>query len=496
MKFTPSFALLFLAVVCLTAAAVPARAGDDWKPVDPAHLALKAPVVEKDADAEALFWEVRVQDEWDGPDARTVLSHYVRIKIFTERGRESQSKIDIVFFGKNNIRDIAGRTIKPDGAIIELKKDAIFEREIIRVSGLKVKAKSFAMPGVEPGAIIEYRWREIRRTGYHLRLQFQRDVPVQLVKYYIKPIPSPVYKMRSLTLHGQTTPFTNEKDGFVSTMMTNVPAFREEPRMPPEDQVRAWILLFYSEQEKLTPEKFWKEHGKKVYEANKGAMKVSDEVRKAATEATGDASTPEQKLERLLDFCRTKIKNIHDDAAGFTDRDREKMKENKSPADTLKHGYGNSRNIDLLFAALATAAGFEARIANLPDRGDIFFDPSFPDDYFINTYDIAVRVNNEWRFFDPSSAYVPSGMLRWQQESQKALISDPKDPVFVDTPLSPAEKSRQKRTAKLRLTEDGTLEGDVRIEYPDIRPLSGGRPTTIARPISGKRICARASKRG
>jgi hypothetical protein len=37
-----------------------------WKPIDPAHVALKAPAVEKDADAEAFFWEVYFKDEWDG----------------------------------------------------------------------------------------------------------------------------------------------------------------------------------------------------------------------------------------------------------------------------------------------------------------------------------------------------------------------------------------------------------------------------------------------
>lgn len=35
----------------------------------------------------------------------------------------------------------------------------------------------------------------------------------------------------------------------------------------------------------------------------------------------------------------------------------------------------------------------------------------------------------------------------------------------MDTPLSAPEKSRERRTAKLKLGEDGTLEGDVRVEY-------------------------------
>ena len=65
-------------------------AGDDWRPVDPADLALKAPLVEKDADAEAIFWEVRLSDDVEGGGPRTVLRHYIRIKVFTERGRESE----------------------------------------------------------------------------------------------------------------------------------------------------------------------------------------------------------------------------------------------------------------------------------------------------------------------------------------------------------------------------------------------------------------------
>ena len=45
------------------------------------------------------------------------------------------------------------------------------------------------MPSVEPGVIIEYRWKEIRpnQLANNVRLQFQREIPVQFVKYYLKP---------------------------------------------------------------------------------------------------------------------------------------------------------------------------------------------------------------------------------------------------------------------------------------------------------------------
>src|SRR6185295_17441755 len=91
-------------------------------------------------------------------------------------------------------------------------------------------------------------------------------------------------------------------------------------------------------------------------------------------------------------------------------------------------------------------------------------------DYFLNLYfmlssNIAVRVGNGWRFFDPASQHVPLGMLRWQEEGGMALIVSPLMQVFGKTPVSIPEKSVQRRTATLRLSEDGTLEGDVRMEY-------------------------------
>ena len=462
--------ILPLTVVCLFLLAPRlVSAGDEWRPITPEELALKASVVEKDADAEALFWEVRLSDELDVDTPRTVLRHYVRIKVFSERGRESQSKVDIPFLSNWRVQDIAARTIKPDGTIIAVKKEDILERTIEKANGVKIKAKSFAMPALEPGAIIEYRWKEMRidRLANYIRLYFQRDVPVRLVKYYIKPLSFPgfEYGMRAQTFNAKATPFAKEKEGFYSVSMSDVPAFHEEPRMPPEDSVRPWMLIYYSKENKLEGAKYWQDFGKRVYEENKSRMKVSDEVRAASAAAIAGAVTPEEKLEKLFEFCRSKIKNVNDDASGMTSEERAKLKENKSPADTLKRGMGTGVDIDMLFAALAIAAGFDARVVRLSDRGDTFFDKGFPDDYFIQLFDIAVKVGDEWRFYDPASTYVPLGMLRWQEEAQEALLSDPKEPVWLRTPLSSPDKTRVKRTAKLTLNEDGTLEGDAQVEY-------------------------------
>ena len=475
----PAGALLALSL-CLfaLASATPAAGGDkDWKPVDPAQLAMTAPVVQKDADAEVLFWEVHVTYEDSGGEPATVLNHYVRIKIFNDRGREAHSKVDILApkaRGREyKIKDIAARTIKTDGTVVELKPEDVFERDVIKASGVKVKAKSFAMPGVEPGAIIEYRWREVRNgIRNYERFEFSRDIPVESVKYWVKPYKEALVNdegrpvgLRAQTFHTGAANFVKEKDGSYSMTQTNVPAFREEPRMPPEYAVRPWMLVYYSADSPTNPEQFWRDYGRRIAAAFKPLLKANDEVRKAASEAVGDAQAPEEKLQRLFDFVRARVKRYTDDASGLTAEQLKKIKENKSPSDTLKRGLGTAADIDLLFGALASAAGFDVRVACTSDREDIFFDRSTPNDYFIDPSSVAVRVGDGWRFFNPGSTYVTFGMLRWQEEGQATLIADEREPLWVSSPISPPEKSLEKRTGKFALDADGTLEGDVRIEY-------------------------------
>ena len=458
---------LFLGLILSVALEIDGADKLDWKPVDPALLTLKTPTVEKDAGAEALFWEVYVEDK----ENHTDLLHYIRVKIFNEHGQESQSKIELAYVGKNKIEDVVGRTIKPNGTISELKKDAIFDRVVASSRRLKVQTKSFAMPGVEPGSIVEYRWREVchKSNAYVLQLYFQRDIPIQQIKYYIKHPSDPelLRRMQVLTFNAPNTPLVREDNHFSSLTMTNVPAFHKEPEMPPEDQVRPWMLLYYVDPFYSTST-FWRETSKAVYERNKSKMKVDKEIRKVALETIAEAATHEQKLERLYDFCRTKVKNVNGDALVLDVHERNKLKENKSPSDTLKQGVGTGHDISILFSSLANAVGFDARLALLGDRSSLLSNRNLPfvtSLIYMNSYNVAVRVGDQWRFFDPAGTYIPNGMLRWQEEAMDALVSDPNREIFVRTPLSPPEKSNKRRTARLRLNEDGVIEGEVSVEH-------------------------------
>ncbi|MBA3693592.1 MAG: DUF3857 and transglutaminase domain-containing protein [Acidobacteria bacterium] len=465
--------LLSLLAVCWQAALAQDK---NWREVSPAELQLKTPTVETDADAEAIFWEVRVDDSSENELA---LKHYVRVKIFTERGREKYSKFDIPFTRGMKIKDIAARVIKSDGSIVEIGKQDIFEREIVKANKVKIKAKSFAVPNIEPGVIVEYRYREvIEDAGARgMTLVFQRDIPVQTLSYYYKPFnkKEPNYQSYNFS----DTKFVKDEKGFYLAQRTNVPSLKEEPRMPPSDMVRPWMKLqgvsvnltnvsafsiSFSIKDPSNPNSYWGAVGNENSGLTKFMNKSDKEIKRVAAEVTASAQAPEEKLRKLYEFCQTQIKNTSYDVS-LTDEQREKLPKIKSVADVLKNKQASSQFVDMLFGAMANSLGYETRVAFTGDRSKMFFQPDMTNESFIHPAAIAVKVGNDWQFFNPGVNFLPAGMLVWYEEDVWALLVGENNYSWVRTPLSGTNKTVSKRSGKFKLLEDGTLEGTVKMEF-------------------------------
>ncbi|HEX8289607.1 MAG TPA: DUF3857 and transglutaminase domain-containing protein [Pyrinomonadaceae bacterium] len=451
-------------------------AGEDWRPVTPAEMQMKTAKVEPDADAEAIFWEIRIDDSSSDELAR---NHYVRVKIFTERGREKYSKFDIPFTRGIKIKDIAARVIKADGTITEITNKDIFEREIVKAGKVKIKAKSFAIPNIEPGVIVEYRYREVidDAGAMGMDLPFQKEIPVQSLAYYYKPYnkKEPSYQAYNF----KDTKFIKDEKGYFLAKRENVPAFKEEPRMPPEDTVRPWMLLqgvrvnFTSVSEfgfsfvikdPSNPKSFWGAVGAERAGLVKFMNSPNKEIKKVAAEVTASATTDEEKLRKLYEYVQTQVKNTSFDVS-LTDEDRKKLPKLKELSDVLKYKTANSQYVDMLFGAMASSLGFETRVAFAANREKMFFHPDMTVESFVHPAAIAVRVGNEWKYFNPGVSLLPYGMLVWYEEDVWALLVGEKQFAWEKTPMTGIEKSVAKRTGKLKLLEDGTLEGTLREEY-------------------------------
>jgi uncharacterized protein DUF3857/transglutaminase superfamily protein len=443
----------------------------DWKPIDAAQLAMKAPRVQTDADAEALFWDVRVADEFSETStlgARTVFDHYVRIKIFTERGRDAYATVDLPYESGIQISDVAARTIKNDGSVVELKKGDIYERTVVKSNDVRVKAVSFAVPAIAPGTIVEYRWREIHSESIanYLELPFSREIPVQVTRYYVRPLqfPDNDYIMRAMSFNGDFAPMEPQKDGFTLLSLANVPADRDEPYSLPPLERRPWVLVYYQARTASSNLRDqYLEYSKTLFEESAKRTKTTNRIRTLAAEAVANTRSLDERITGLMRVTRRVVTRTDVDTA--TADQRRQAKTNRNADEVASRGLGTADDMRTLFIALAQSVGIDARIAATSNRAEFLQTPAHSNPYFLDGFLVALRNDDGWLFVDPANEHSASGTVRWNYTGQDALITDGRTVITARVPLAPASRSLKHRMGTFKLNEDGTIEGEWKLVY-------------------------------
>ena len=103
--------------------------------------------------APAIILYRQVDRDDDQPVPRE--DNYVRIKILTEEGRK-YANVEIPFLdGRQEVWKLKARTIKSNGVMADFD-GKVFEKELVKVRGVKILAKTFTLPDVQVGTIVEY----------------------------------------------------------------------------------------------------------------------------------------------------------------------------------------------------------------------------------------------------------------------------------------------------------------------------------------------------
>ncbi len=469
---------MHLALLWITASLLPAA---DWRPVAAEQLSLKTPKVDPNADAETIFWEAWVKDVSAGNGyLNHVVENYIRIKLYNDRAVEKYGNVEIPFNSeqKMSITQIRARTIQPDGSIVDLPGSAVKETLLAKSGRRNAKAKAFAMPALKPGSIIEYQWTEVfsEYVPRYVPLQVQREIPVWDVVYNVLPFTGFGFneRMGSYPFNCAPSPWEPVNDdvshrGFVRTRLNKVPAYVEEPVSPAEDDTKAWILLFYSETTKNKPADYWKATGKQLLADFRKTAKVNNDVKQMALQVAGSGSTPQEKADLLAAWCQTQIKNVNYSAEGMTNEMRsdffKNLKDEYGTGDTLKNKIGTSRHILALFYAMAEAAGLEPLYVRASSANSAIFRADFMDPFLLSNRVVAIKAGADYRYYNPAVPYLKPGMLDWDEQSQPALLADPKEPKLVVLPVTTPELSAIKRMAKLKISDEGKIEGTASLEF-------------------------------
>jgi Domain of Unknown Function with PDB structure (DUF3857) len=459
------FATLVVSVVAvLLCTASPVANADDWLPISPEELKMTSEPKAPGAPAIYLYRQV---DRFDLLNAGHEFN-YIRIKILTEAGRD-YANIEIPYQDKEFISTIRARTVRPDGSIVNFDGQ-VFKTTVTKNRDSKNLVKSFTVPDVQVGSIIEYRFTYDFEDHYIFDSRWIISAPLFTKKavFSLKPFDRwPVqWNWPAGLPDGATKPIQDPNSYVVKMTADNVPAFQEEEFMPPPNELKFRVNFVYNEDGFESDEsKYWKKFGKKQ---NDRAESFADK-RKAMTEAVASivspSDTPEVKLQKIYDRCQ-KIRNLsYEPRISSEQVKHDKMKFPENAEEVWKFAYGDGGQITWLFLGLARAAGFDAHPALVASRADHFFNPKRMDSRELDQNLVVVKLNGKDAFFAPGAAFTPYGLLPWIETGVDGRLLDKDGGSWVETPLPPSSATHIDRTANLQLSEDGSLEGRVTVTY-------------------------------
>jgi len=452
-----------------------AQTASPWLPVTKEDLELKDNPDRPGEPAMILYQEIQTDS------AQSVETHYTRIKIFTEKGRD-YGDISIPYVEKRKeVSDIQARTIGPDGQAEDFN-GTIYDRLVVKTRRFRFNEKYFTFANVQPGSILEYRYRlhiqeklpdVFKHPGNymipgayaypaaHWTIQhnlFVRNTHLVLQPYSSRaPMIVRAIRLPPASLSGL------KPDGTWQIDIPNVPAFHEEEKSPPKEALLGRISLFYIVGN-YSNEDFWRDLASwesREFEKFIGKSRV---VQEEANRLTAGSDSAEAKLRKLYDRVQQLRYVSFERSRTEKEQKNENLKPNKNAEEVLTRGYAFGNDANLLFAALARAAGFDAFIVRLASRDHGFFLPSLPDVGQLDAEAVGIRTESDTRYFDPATLYCPFDLLPWEETDTSGIRAAMYN-VQVRTPRGKSADAVIERRSSLKLEKDGTLNGRLEVRF-------------------------------
>ena len=447
-----------------------------WQPVSKEDLDLKDNPLDPGEAAMILYQEIQTDS------AKSFETHFVRIKIFRDEGRK-YANVEIPYFeNRIDVDNIQARSVKPGGQPVEFN-GAIFDKTVVRARRLKLSVKTFSLPDVGPGSIIEYSYRlhwhrgipDVFKhpEGYILDGSYafpaahwviQQDLFVRKTHLVIRPFsPSAHVEIRALHLP-EVSPPERQPDGTFQFDVQNIPAFHEEEQSPPEEALQGRMELFYLAGY-YSPQGYWSDMAKREFGEIQKFLEKSKSVHQEVGRLFAADDSPETKLRKLYARAQQIRYVSYEPTKTGKELKRENLKPNKTVDDVLTRGYGFANEINMLFVAMAREAGFNAFLVRVASRNKGEFMENVPDPSQLDAEVVEVWLDSQVLFLDPATLHCPFGLLPWEESDTQGIRLDGYRAGVVRTPRASSTDAVLERRASFKLNQDGSLQGTLDVTF-------------------------------
>jgi len=460
---------------------------EDWPSITDAERTVK------DCPGQPGAAAVYLRREQTSNDNDWTFKTFFRLKVLTPAGRD-YGIIEVPFSEAWRVKDIKARVIQPDGQVVPFAGE-IFEKTIIQVGRLRRLVKTFALPGLEVGSIIDCRYElkfDLNKSvsAGSLRLEkwkpeeggiptdrtfysyiaeiWDFDAPLYtfIAKYTYIPFRGGQFFSGGSSFHlawvsyGLLSGPPVMNNGRVELEVRSIPPHEREELAAPEEEGRMGVIFFICDTKVQSAADYWRlESGRwqNAVEKFLGARGVIFEESRALT---AEVSTPLDKLKSLYARAQA-IKNLSYEKDMTPTRRKElEIKDNRNVGEVLKRNAGLRSDITRTFVALARASGFTAEVARVVTRDDKLFHENILGLYGQFDSEVAiVEVDGREMYFDPATPGCPLGLLPWESTDTTIIQTGGMPGKFSSTPLDLPERSVIRRVLNLRLAADGGLSG-------------------------------------
>jgi hypothetical protein len=483
-----------LALLALwTAGRAAAAPSEDWPPISNAELAMKDCPGQPGAPAAYLYREQTSDDnEW-------TFKAFFRLKILTPAGKD-YGNIEIPISEVWRVKDIKARVVRPGGESRDFTGE-IFEKTVLRTGRFEMLVKTFALPDIDVGSIIDYRYELKLDLKKALSIGSQRlirwkpeeggisdDTPILSWPVEIWEIPAPLYTYKakyvyipfqkgqlsfsgqSMRLawvsHGLTWGPPEMRNNRVELEIDHIPAWETEEFMAPEEAGQMGVQFFFCDNRILDAAEYWKSESANWQNGAENFMSKAGDIATESRILISQAAAPLDKLEALYERAQ-RIRNwSYDKTMTYARRREQKVKDNRNVADVLRRHSGLRSDITRTFVALARAAGFRADVARVVTRDDKFFHENLLGLYWQFDSEVAiVEIDGREMFFDPATPFCPMGLVRWNCTDTTFIRTSGPAGRFNTTPPDPPEKTQIRRELALQLNLQGNLNGTAKVSF-------------------------------
>ncbi len=401
-----------------------------------------------------------------------------RVKILSEQGKD-RGEIQLFHSAFVRLYSLAARTVLADGRVVELAKDAKFERKLSK--NRKYYLTSVAFPNVEVGAILDAEYELRFDNIYALEpFYFSADIPVRSaeIRYLIPGSLGVQTWLRDPFQVGVKT--EQGRDIGKRTLRAwaeNLPPILDEPFSLPFADLATQIMLVPTVFDEGTVHQrlmeSWASTSDLLRESwEKGRRKGGEAGKKAQALAQKAGASRRDQAAAVYAFVRDEIA-FDDDGTGIF------LTGDSPSADAiLRAGRGTSAEKALLLETMLDATKLDAKQVWAAPRSGGLIDPQVANPAWFDRVLVAVDLGSKEGgrvYLDPTDRRLGFGRLDADYEGTAALLPDPKKPEGVVLPISPPGQNLEHASLALLVDEGGRVTGTGKLR------LTGASATTKLR---------------